>query len=329
MTPMSADTNSFVEQAPSRSEHPMKETVQVTQSARDEAHAIAVAWDAGRYDEAGSIVARLSATSAPAGVEGQARNLIESIARPFPPNCNWEDQARACQAIAEQILSILAAAPAPSGQEVAGEVPEGSAIGRALREVPDEVIRHVIDAKDVGTARARIVALMVDVRAALAAPAPSCAPATTPPASGVTVPEGMKEWGRHHPEYPKAPKDWDGGKVLWETPHGRDYSETTAEDRQWSVHPDDQYKIIAYTPAALSTPSATPGALDPATVAPSCAPGEVERDAATVDAVRRLQFKADFQRGYGADWFSLGRADADLILAALSPQGLDAKEGWE
>jgi len=58
--------------------------------------------------------------------------------------------------------------------------------------------------------------------------------------------------------------------------------------------------------------------------APLCAPGEVERDAATTDAIRRLQFKADFQRGYGADWFSLDRADADLILAALSPQGLDA-----
>lgn len=53
-------------------------------------------------------VAAPAPSCAPGEVE-QARNLIESIARPFPPNCNWEDQARACQAVAEQALTVLAA----------------------------------------------------------------------------------------------------------------------------------------------------------------------------------------------------------------------------
>lgn len=31
--------------------------------------------------------------------------ILERIARPFPDGCNWEDQARACQAIAQQIVA--------------------------------------------------------------------------------------------------------------------------------------------------------------------------------------------------------------------------------
>lgn len=36
------------------------------------------------------------------------------------------------------------------------------------------------------------------------------------------------------------------------------------------------------------------------------------------EAIKRLRFNADFQRGYGDDRFSIRRDDADLILAALS-----------
>jgi len=43
-----------------------------------------------------------------------------------------------------------------------------------------------------------------------------------------------------------------------------------------------------------------------------------------VEAIKRLQFNADYQRGYGSDWFSMARKDADLILAALRPD--DARE---
>jgi len=38
----------------------------------------------------------------------EARNLIESIARPFPLKCDWENKARSCQAVAAQALAILA-----------------------------------------------------------------------------------------------------------------------------------------------------------------------------------------------------------------------------
>jgi len=75
------------------------------------------------------------------------------------------------------------------------------------------------------------------------------------------------------------------------------------EDRHWVNCPAHAH-YAAYL--AVTTPSQ---GLDAATV---------ERDEATTEAIRRLQFKADFQRGYGADWFSLDRADADLILAALA-----------
>jgi len=32
-------------------------------------------------------------------------NALESIARPFPPNCNWEDQAQACRVVASEALN--------------------------------------------------------------------------------------------------------------------------------------------------------------------------------------------------------------------------------
>lgn len=38
--------------------------------------------------------------------------ILESIARPFPDGCNWEDQARACQVIAEQIVAKARGNPA-------------------------------------------------------------------------------------------------------------------------------------------------------------------------------------------------------------------------
>lgn len=59
--------------------------------------------------------------------------------------------------------------------------PEGSAIGRALRDVPDEVIRQIADAKDVGHARSRIAALMVDLRQMLASVPAGDEDATSPP----------------------------------------------------------------------------------------------------------------------------------------------------
>ena len=40
-------------------------------------------------------------------------------------------------------------------------------------------------------------------------------------------------------------------------------------------------------------------------------------DAALREAVKRLQFNADFQRGYGNSEFFMRRTDADVILAAL------------
>ena len=45
------------------------------------------------------------------------RDLVESIARPFPPNCNWEDQARACQTVAQLILARLAQPDAQQGDD--------------------------------------------------------------------------------------------------------------------------------------------------------------------------------------------------------------------
>lgn len=35
-------------------------------------------------------------------------SALESIARPFPPKCNWEDKARACQIVARQALGLSA-----------------------------------------------------------------------------------------------------------------------------------------------------------------------------------------------------------------------------
>lgn len=116
--------------------------------------------------------------------------------------------------------------PAPSGQEVAEDDGPTARDDAAVYGIGFEV-----DGKRVHPGR-----VVMRQRA----PAPSCAPATTPPASGVTVPEG--------------------GHANTEADAIAMFDHLNCPACGGSGHVDD------VKPAALSTPSATPGALDPATV---------------------------------------------------------------
>jgi hypothetical protein len=86
------------------------------------------------------------------------------------------------------------------------------------------------------------------------------------------VPAGMKAYGPAHPDYPNAPKDWNGGPVLLRN------GATSHNAQRWSVgYPADLCNhptgtdIIAYTPstsvqgAGDATPPAPTSVADEAT----------------------------------------------------------------
>jgi len=61
-----------------------------------------------------AIRAAFAFATAEAASGAGVRSLLESIVRPFPESCNWEDQARACQVVAAQALASLPPATDPA-----------------------------------------------------------------------------------------------------------------------------------------------------------------------------------------------------------------------
>lgn len=65
------------------------------------------------------------------------------------------------------------------------------------------------------------------------------------------IPEGMKAYGREHPDYPDAPRDWDGGAYLC-----RDGEMYFMRGYGWahgmgSWNPTASWDRIAYTPSIM------------------------------------------------------------------------------
>ena len=88
------------------------EVVGVSQADRDAAKALCdyagFKWSADHLDMALDATADAFARPAgPAEVE-RLRAVLEIIARPFPPDCNWEHQAHACQIVAASALGHYA-----------------------------------------------------------------------------------------------------------------------------------------------------------------------------------------------------------------------------
>ncbi len=149
----------------------------------------------------------------------------------------------------------------------------------------------------VGTIRA--------IRAALASPTDR---------ADDTVPEGMVAYGPEHPDYPNAPRDWDGGvrggvRLADGEEWGGWYGEGWAT---WNLEPTNSRRIIAYT-RATPTPDAEDavlagravlagegdgtyneacdairGLLALATPTPAAQPSQVAEDAAMVEVLALL-----------------------------------------
>ena len=90
--------------------------------------------DTFAYDDEGNVAGRVMRRAQPDAVtsgmpdrpaaapsEEALRCALESIARPFPAKCNWEDQARACQVVAAQALAALQPTPSTDSYTGAGE----------------------------------------------------------------------------------------------------------------------------------------------------------------------------------------------------------------
>ncbi len=188
----------------------MKETVQVTRGAEDALDAYIADGFAMTDDEKIGFkagyrnAARLSATSAPAGVDLDWRRIAKLAGEYGVRYRTNTSLVRFLDAVTEP---ALAAAPAPSGQEVAGE-------SLAQRQA-----REVMNPKSSGLAVTQHG---------------QSYNATTPPASGVTVPEGEVKGILLPPGTVDDPVYLEG----------------------WL---DGQTYLLMSQPAALSTPSATPG----------------------------------------------------------------------
>jgi hypothetical protein len=59
------------------------------------------------------------------------------------------------------------------------------------------------------------------------------------------IPPGMKPYSPDHPDYPNAPRDWDGGSVLFRDGQAGLWSDV--HECYW-CHEDHPCDIIAYTP---------------------------------------------------------------------------------
>ncbi len=268
----------------------MKETVQVTRADEElEAWFLRRMSDDAWKGHVARLLARhrLSATSAPAGVEG-LRQALEDVCNPLGylqrmAEAEGNKLGGMAYAIANDISTVqriardaLAASPAPSGQEVAGvqdgvEHPDDVAVdrfadrmkaklaaargkGRGGWDNPERcstgylcTLLHEHVAKGDPVDVANFCMMLAHYGAS-----------TTPPASGVTVPEGMKAWNGGK----SAPEDWNGGAVLLRNGTVIDRGDGAAK---WMhATPGSEMSLsdcIAYTPkpAVLSTPSATPG----------------------------------------------------------------------